>query len=48
METKLTVKDLKDFFGYAKLADFSKDWKLLADEDRDQLRAGIADGTMTY
>ncbi len=44
----LGVKDLKEFFGYEKLADFSKDWKELTDEDKEQLRTGIADGTFNY
>jgi hypothetical protein len=42
------VKDLKEFFGYAKLADFSREWKELTDDDREQLRTGIADGTFNY
>lgn len=46
-EKKLGLKDLKEFFGYSKLQDFSRDWKLLSEEDRAQIRGGIEDGTMT-
>ncbi len=49
---KIGVKDLKEFFGYTKLTDFSREWKELSDEDRDedrdQLRGGILDGTFNY
>lgn len=45
---KIGVKDLKEFFGYDKLADFSRDWKLLSDEDKAQLRGGIIDVTFNY
>lgn len=44
----IQLKDLKEYFGYSKLADFSKDWKELTEEDRMQIKAGIADGSMTY
>jgi hypothetical protein len=44
----LGVKDLKEFFGYTKLADFSRDWKLLSEESKEQIRTGISDGTFNY
>jgi hypothetical protein len=43
-----TLKDLREFFGYAKLTDFAKDWKQLSDVDKEQIRKGITDGTFTY
>lgn len=46
--TTLTIKDMKEFFGYTKLADFSKDWKELTDTDKVQIRQGLADGTYNY
>ncbi len=46
--TPMTLKDLKGFFGYEKLTDFSKDWKALDEADRKAIRAGIEDGSMTY
>jgi hypothetical protein len=45
---KITAKELKEFFGYEKLADFSRDWKELSEEERAQIRGGIADGTFNY
>lgn len=44
----LTIKDMKDFFGYAKLADFSADWKKLTEQDKADIRKGLADGTFNY
>ena len=44
----LTIKDMKEFFGYTKLADFSADWKQLTDKDKAEIRQGLADGTYTY
>lgn len=48
MAEALTIKDMKEFFGYTKLADFSKDWKELTDDDKKQIRQGLADGTYNY
>lgn len=39
---------VKEFFGYATLSDFSKDWKQCTEEDRTHLKAGIGDGSLTY
>lgn len=39
---------IREFFGYASLADFGKDWRQLTDEDKDQIRTGIEDGTLNY
>lgn len=44
----VSAKELKEFFGYTKLADFSRDWKELSEAERAQIRGGIADGTFTY
>lgn len=41
-------KEIKEFFGYTKLADFSADWKQLTDKDKADIRNGIGDGTFTY
>lgn len=43
-----TLVQVKDYFGYASLSAFSKDWKQLTEEDREQLKAGIGDGSLTY
>lgn len=39
---------IKEFFGYKTLAEFAKDWKLLSDEDKAQIKSGIEDGSLTY
>jgi hypothetical protein len=44
----ITIKDIRTFFGYQKLADFSRDWKLLTDVDKDQIRTGLTDGSYSY
>ena len=43
-----TLTDVKNFFGYSTLSDFSKDWKEVPDADRKQIRDGIGDGSLTY
>lgn len=48
VEKKLSIKDMKEFFGYTKLTEFSADWKSLTEEDRAQIRGGILDGTYNY
>lgn len=30
------------------LSDFSKEWRKLTPEDKEDLKKGVADGTMTY
>lgn len=46
--TEITLKDIKDFFGYATLPEFAKDWKLLSQDERSQIKGGIQDGTFDY
>lgn len=43
-----TPKEIKEFFGYAKLTEFSADWKALDDKSKAQIREGIGSGTFTY
>lgn len=43
-----SLKDIKDLFGYPTLAAFSKDWKELTDKDKEQIKEGIGNGTLTY
>jgi hypothetical protein len=43
-----TIKDIKDFFGYSTLSEFSVDWKALSDRDKEQIRGGIDDGSFDY
>ena len=45
---EIALKGIKDFFGYATLADFSKDWKQLTEQDKEQIKTGLRDGTLTY
>lgn len=53
-----TIKQVADFFkiGGGKVSDdprnsltaFSHEWKALTDQDREQLKTGIGEGTFTY
>lgn len=36
------------FMGYTNAASFRKEWVLLSDTDKAQLKAGIENGTLTY
>lgn len=42
-----TLKDIRDFFDIP-LSQFSKEWKALPQRDRDQIKQGLEDGTLTY
>lgn len=44
----ITLKDIKDFFGYKSLSDFSADWKQVSDADRAQIKTGIENESFTY
>lgn len=44
----VSLKEIKDFFGYKTLKAFSDDWKLLDENSRRQIRQGLEDGTYTY
>ena len=44
MSDKLaSLIEVKNYFGYAKLTEFKKDWEKLDDD-----RTGIGNGTLTY
>ncbi len=43
-----TMVDVMRFFGYENAAQFRKDWAQLSDQDKADLKAGIADGSLTY
>lgn len=43
-----SLKEIKDFFGYESLSAFSKDWKILPETDRKDIREGLSNGTLTY
>lgn len=43
-----SLKDIKELFGYPTLKAFSDDWKELTDQDKEQIRQGISNGTLTY
>lgn len=42
----LTV--IRDYFGYKSTQAFSKEWSDLPQKDKDELKAGFQDGSMTY
>lgn len=39
---------VKEYFGYKSMAEFRKDWSELTDQDKTDLREGIANDTLTY
>jgi hypothetical protein len=48
-ETKpATMTEVKNYFGYTSTASFAADWRKLTDEDKEQLKNGIGDGSLTY
>jgi hypothetical protein len=42
-----TIKDIMAFFGMT-ASQFSREWKLMTDTDKIQLKAGLTDGSLTY
>lgn len=42
-----TLKDVRDYFGMTS-TDFAKEWRQLTDADKEQIKAGIWNGTETY
>ena len=48
-ETEMTnLTAIKEFFGFATLGDFRNEWTQLSDKDKNELREGIENGTLTY
>lgn len=47
---KASIKDIRDNLKIEgeTLKDFAATWKDLSDKDKDDVRKGIADGSMTY
>ncbi len=49
-----TMIEVMDYFGYKRadgkrdVTGFRKDWAMLTEEEKAQLRAGIGNGTFTY
>ena len=46
MQCALT--ELKNYFGYKSMSEFTQDYKALTPKDQKELREGIGDGTFTY
>lgn len=44
----VSLSEVNKYFGYPNLSAFSADWKALSIEDRDQIKAGLEDGSLTY
>lgn len=42
-----SVKQVVDYFGM-KLSEFKKEWEKMTETDKEQLKKGIGDGTLTY
>lgn len=45
---EVPINTIRKFFGYTSATAFAHDWKLLSDRDKDQIRRGIGDGSLTY
>ena len=45
--TAATMLQVKEFFGMP-TREFSTAWKALTDQDKEQLKAGIGNGSLTY
>jgi hypothetical protein len=41
------MKEIRDFFGMSS-ADLLTEWKTLSEEDKRQIKSGLADGTFNY
>jgi hypothetical protein len=44
----ITLKDVKEYFGYSTLSEFSQDWKKLSEDERQQIKSGLENGSLTY
>ena len=42
------MKEVMEYFGYKSAAAFAVDWKKCTPTDKAQLKAGIADGSLSY
>lgn len=43
-----TLAQVREFFGYPNLSAFSADWKALPNDDREQIKQGLGDGSLSY
>lgn len=48
MEKVATMVEVMKFLGYDNIATFRKEWAELSDKDKDQLKRGIGNGSLTY
>jgi hypothetical protein len=42
-----TIKALKEYFGMS-ASEFMKDWKLMSEKDKADLKTAITNGSLTY
>lgn len=42
------MKDVMKYFGFPSAAAFAKEWKTLTEQDKEDLKRGIGDGSLTY
>lgn len=47
MAERNLLKEIRDFFGM-KASDMIREWKELSETDKEQIRTGIENGTLTY
>lgn len=43
-----TLNEVRAHFGITSAAEFAREWRSLTDTDKDQIKRGIGDGTLTY
>lgn len=46
--TENILAALRVALGYKSLGEFGRDWKLLSDKDKQELKSAIENGSMTY
>ena len=42
-----SIKEVREFFDIP-VSQFAKEWRMLSDKDKADLKKGIGDGTLTY
>lgn len=47
MAERNLLKEIRDYFGM-KAADMIREWKELSEKDKEEIRTGIENGTLTY
>lgn len=43
-----TLNEIRAYFGITSAAEFAREWRQLSTQDKEDLKAGIGNGTFTY